>query len=507
MTRPVTLPNDPCTPENRAVPRPPRSRILSRQSIAWRLAFALGTVLLMIGAVSVACLWAIFDVHERLHAVKRDEERARSVVRLASAVRDQYAHVAHTIIIGNESHVEMFREATRQLAALAATVRGEFAIAEDPEIDRIAQTSKEIERLFDTQVLPAIRAGDHATLAARHERILQLALQAQDQAEALARKAEASMDDLSRHVRATQHGAIRLVVIAHLLALATAALVGVYLYRTIARPIARLSAAATRVGAGDLDTEIAIEREDELGHLSRRFNEMIQSMKQHQRKLLQSERLVGLASMSAGIAHELNNPIGVILGYAKLLRRRADAVDPKVLAAIEEEAERCHQVIEGLLELTRGGFLHTDRVDVRALADDVVGRLRIKGAAPAVTIEVHGQAAAQGDESKLRQVLTNLVDNAVEACGSQGRVVILVDDPRSGTATVEIADTGTGIDPSARDRIFEPFFTTKPAGTGLGLAISRAIARAHGGDVTVVSTGKTGTTLRLTLPVATEAGP
>ena len=230
-------------------------------------------------------------------------------------------------------------------------------------------------------------------------------------------------------------------------------------------------------------------------------------MKEHQKKLLQAERLVGLASMSAGIAHELNNPIGVILGYAKLLRRRADPTDPadpKVLAAIEEEAERCQQVIEGLLELTRGGVLHTARVDIRALVDDVVGRLRIKGAAPDVAIEVHGHAIAQGDESKLRQILTNLVGNAFEACGTHGRVVILVDDPRPEIVTVEITDTGAGINPTVRDRIFEPFFTTKPTGTGLGLAISRAIARAHEGDVVVASTGERGTTFRLTLPGGKE---
>ena len=298
---------------------------------------------------------------------------------------------------------------------------------------------------------------------------------------------------------------ILLTIVAHVIALLTALIVGLYLYRTIARPIATLSAAASRMGAGDLESEIAIERDDELGRLSSRFNEMMRSMKEHQKKLLQAERLVGLASMSAGIAHELNNPIGVILGYAKLLRRRTGAVDPKMLAAIEEEAERCHQVIEGLLELTRGGVLHTAPVDLRALADQVVGRLRVKGAALNVTIEIHGHATVQGDESKLSQVLTNLLDNAIEACGAQGRVVVLIDEPSPGAGGVEVHDTGAGITPAARDRIFEPFFSTKATGSGLGLAISRAIARAHGGDVVVMSTTERGTTFRLTLPAKSES--
>jgi two-component system, NtrC family, sensor kinase len=475
-------------------------RHLRRRSIAWRLALGLGAVFLVIGAVSVTCLWALFDIHARLHALKSDEERARSVVRLASAVRDQYAHVAHTIIIRNDSHAELFREATRQLDALASTVRAEVGTADGGEIDRIIQASREIERLFETRVLPLARAGNGAALAEQHDQILRIALQAQREAESLARHAEQSMEDLNRHVRATQHGVILMTIIAHIIALTTALIVGIYLYRTIARPIAVLSEGAARVGRGDLDTVISIDREDELGQLSRRFNDMIASIKAHQKKLLQTERLVGLASMSAGIAHELNNPIGVILGYAKLLRR-GDANDPKALAAIEEEAERCQQVIEGLLELTRGGVLHTTAVDVRVLADDVVRLLRVKGAPAGVALEVHGHATVQADGSKLRQVLVNLVGNAIDACAAEGAVVMLIDDPQPGIVTIEISDTGTGMALGVRERIFEPFFTTKPAGSGLGLAISRAIARAHGGDVTVASTAiNKGTAFRITLP-------
>jgi two-component system NtrC family sensor kinase len=482
------------------MPEQAPGRGLSRHSIAWRLGLSLGAVFVVIGIVSATCLWALFDIHARLHALKRDEERARSVIRLASVVRDQYAHVAHTIIMLNETHVDRFRRATHQIEVLASEIRVSGDSATGSEVDRIVRSSKEIERLFDTAVLPLVRAGDREGLMDKHERILQLALEAQGEAESLARRTEASMDDLNQHVRATQHGAILFTIVAHIVALTTAVIVGLYLYRTIARPVSALSEAAARVGAGDLDTSIAIDREDELGRLSRRFNEMMASLKTHQQKLLQSERLVGLASMSAGIAHELNNPIGVILGYAKLLRRGGLPGDPKALAAIEEEAERCQQVIEGLLELTRGGVLHVVPVDLRALADDVIGRLRVKGVAPDVAIEIHGRATVQADESKLRQVLTNLICNAAEACGGRGRVVILIDEPKPGVVTIEVTDTGPGIPSAIREQIFEPFFTTKATGTGLGLPISRAIARAHGGDVTIASTSEHGTTFRLTLP-------
>lgn len=135
------------------------------------------------------------------------------------------------------------------------------------------------------------------------------------------------------------------------------------------------------------------------------------------------------------------------------------------------------------------------------MIDDVVSRLKVKGTPPGVTMEIHGHAASSGDEAKLRQVVTNLVCNALDACGTEGRVVVLIDTPGPGSVSVEVHDTGSGMVSSVRDRIFEPFFTTKSAGSGLGLAISRAIARAHGGDLVLLSTTNRGTVFRVTLPL------
>jgi signal transduction histidine kinase len=472
---------------------------LRRRTIAWRLTVAIGAVFVVMGVGAAACLWAIFDIHGRLHTLKKDEEQARSVVLLANEVRDQYAHVAHTIVIGDDSHEELFRASTARLHALAENARAHPALGAGDELNQILESSVEMERIFRTEILPLVKASDHQALVSRHERVLQLAFSAEQRADALAGRVEAAMDDLTAHVRAAQHGVILMAIGALLLALLAAPLVGIYLYRTIARPIATLSDAAARVGRGDLDTPITVERHDELGQLSQRFNSMMQSTKEHQKRLLQSERLVGLASMSAGIAHELNNPLGIILGHVKLLRRRNPAIEPTVLEAIEQEAERCHQVIEGLLELTRGTIIDKAVVDLRTLSDDVVSSLRTNAAPRHGSVEIRGQAAALGDASKLRQVLTNLLRNALEAVGPQGQVVVSIDQPDASLASVEVRDTGSGIAATTQERLFEPFFTTKATGSGLGLAISRAIARAHGGDVVLVSTSDEGTTFRLSL--------
>jgi signal transduction histidine kinase len=479
----------------------PSAEASPRRSIALRLAAALGTVVAVLGVVSAACLWALVDIHDRLHQVKQEEEAARRIVSLTSAIRDQYAHIAHTIIIDNDTHAEFFRQASARVLELAQHAEGTAGmLAASAQVDRILASSREIERLFDQQILPAIRKGDRATAVAAHDRVLSLAFQSQSDADTLVAKAEASMEDLNKHVRATQHGAILMTIVAHVLAVATAIFVGLYLFRSIARPVAALASAATRIGEGDLDARVTIERDDELGRLGQRFNEMARATKEHQAEAVRTERLAGLGRMAAGIAHELNNPVGVIMGYAKLLLRRDGTPEREMLVAIEEEAERCQQVIAGLLELTRGSVLQVSPVALRALVDDVVARFRVAGAPAGVKVDVDGEAQVLADEPRLRHVLTNLVGNALEAAGAEGRVSIVIRGAEGGGAAMTVSDSGAGVREEDRSQIFEPFFTRKANGTGLGLSIARAIARAHGGDVDLVATAGVGATFRLTLP-------
>jgi signal transduction histidine kinase len=471
------------------------------------LGAALGLVVIVLGLVSAACLWALVDIHRRLHQLKDEEDEARRIVSLTSAIRDQYAHVAHTIIIDNATHAAMFRAASARVLSLAEAAKAQAQLAAGSgQVDRILRSSREMERLFDQEILPAVRRGDRKAAVAAHDLVLALAFQSQGDADALVAKTEAAMEDLNKHVRATQHGAILLTIIAHVLAIATAGLVGLYLFRSIARPIAALSSAATRIGAGDLEARVAIERDDELGRLGQRFNEMARATKEHQVEALRTERLAGLGRMAAGIAHELNNPVGVILGYAKLLLRREGAPERGMLKAIEEEAERCQQVIAGLLELTRVSVLHVAPVALRTLVDDVLGRLKVAGASAGVAVDVEGEARVLADEPRLRHVLTNLIGNALDAAGAGGHVEIAIQGADHGGAVVTVKDDGAGVREDDRARIFEPFFTRKANGTGLGLSIARAIARAHGGDVDLAEPPGKGSRFRLTLPAGRTEG-
>jgi signal transduction histidine kinase len=275
--------------------------------------------------------------------------------------------------------------------------------------------------------------------------------------------------------------------------------VSLYIGRSIARPIARLQEGAARLAAGRLDTRIDVDTPDEFGALARQFNAMTAALTEHQDRLVQSEKLAGIGRLAAGVAHEINNPLAVILGYARLLRKRAEGPLRDELGIIEDEAVRARDIVQGLLDLSRPLPAGRDRVDLREICDEVVGRLLQATDLRAAAIQVEGAGFAPGVPAKLRQVLGNLVRNGAEAAGPGGRVTVRVVEAGD-QVRVEVEDTGAGIAEAARDRIFEPFFTTKERGTGLGLAVSRAIARAHGGDVTGESVPGGGARFTLRLP-------
>jgi signal transduction histidine kinase len=269
--------------------------------------------------------------------------------------------------------------------------------------------------------------------------------------------------------------------------------------RSIARPLERLRAGAARLASGDLDTRIDVGTDDEFGALARQFNSMTAALKENQARLVQSEKLAGIGRLAAGVAHEINNPLAVILGYARLLGKNARGPLADDVRVIEEEAIRARDIVEGLLDLSRPLSQAREVLDLREVSDEVVGRLRDAGALEGVEVLVDGEATGQGHPIKIRQVLTNLVRNAAESAGPNGRVTIRVRSDPQGTR-VDVEDDGPGLAEEAASRLFEPFFTTKDKGTGLGLAVSRAIARAHGGDITLSPAPGKGAIFTLVLP-------
>ena len=232
---------------------------------------------------------------------------------------------------------------------------------------------------------------------------------------------------------------------------------------------------------------------------------MTRALAEHQEKLVQSEKLAGIGRLAAGVAHEINNPLAVILGYVKLLRRKSEGALAEDLAVVEDEAGKAQAIVEGLLDLARAPANAPEPVDLRALCEEAVARLGETGRLGGARVSVAGAGQVEGQPHRLRQVLLNLVRNGAEAAGPEGRVEVEVAAEPGGGARVEVRDSGPGLPEAAHGKLFEPFFTTKPTGTGLGLAVSQAIARAHGGEITADAAPGGGTRFTVRLP-ATPPG-
>jgi two-component system NtrC family sensor kinase len=356
-----------------------------------------------------------------------------------------------------------------------------------------------LDGIFRGGIVPAVVRGDADFVREQHARAQLVVTQIQERAEQLVALFEARIAAARAEVDAVERRTYRSIVVllagAPLLAAAVTLVIG----RSIGRPLSRLRTGAERLARGDLDTHIDVDTPDEFGALAYQLNAMTTALREHQAKLVQSEKLAGIGRLAAGVAHEINNPLGVILGYTRLLEKQAEPPVAEDLAVIEEETLRCKEIVEGLLDLSRPLKITREAVDLRATAEEVLERLREASVLSEVEVRVEGAVWTEGNASKLRQVLLNLIRNAAEAAGRGGRVVISLSE-HGGQATVVVRDSGPGMDSAVLSRVFEPFFTTKGQGTGLGLAISRAIARAHGGDIEAANAPGGGALITVHLP-------
>jgi len=233
-----------------------------------------------------------------------------------------------------------------------------------------------------------------------------------------------------------------------------------------------------------------------------------QQLASAQEALVQSEKLASMGQLAAGIAHEVNNPLGVVLMYAHLLleEREEDDETGEDLRMIVEQADRCKKIVAGLLHFARQNKVIRNPSDVPKMLDRVLRAIPIPDSIQVDTqIEMENKIA-EIDRDQVMQVLTNLITNGVAAMENGGTLTVGARD-ENGRIYLTVADTGVGIPDENRKKIFEPFFTTKQMGkgTGLGLSVTYGIVKMHSGDIKVESNadpkkGPTGTTFTVSLP-------
>lgn len=323
----------------------------------------------------------------------------------------------------------------------------------------------------------------------------------------------------------------------HFVLIAIAALFGCLVMvsliaRRITHPIASLTDGARSLARGELETRIAVESRDELGTLAQAFNDMAESlaanraeltrknqalstanehMQAMQEQLLRSERLAAIGQLAAGVSHEIDNPVGIILGHAELLLEDMPEEDPlrEDVSAIIEECRRCKRITGGLLGFARSAEGHQERVALNQLVEETVTSLRpqklfkgldLKTERPAGTLYV------TADADQLRQVMINILLNAAQAMQGVGMLRVTLEG-RSGQVWIHVDDNGPGIPEADRERVFQPFYSTKAhgEGTGLGLPLCRKLVESQGGEIVALQSPLGGARLSVSLPLTHEA--
>jgi signal transduction histidine kinase/ActR/RegA family two-component response regulator len=273
----------------------------------------------------------------------------------------------------------------------------------------------------------------------------------------------------------------------------------------VIRPMARLHDDVRRIAAGDLAHRARVTSDDEVGELARDVNQMTGAL---ETRLQQHARLTAVGELAAGLAHELNNPLQVILAQSShALQASAPEETGEAMRLIQEQARRAGRVVAGLVSFVRARATERQPSDINAIVSDTVGLLDDEFRAERVGLETRltpHLPVVRADRAQIEQVLVNLLANALHAAARAGDPRIVAVETRGETDTVVIAveDSGPGVPPEVRPRIFDPFFTTNATGgnIGLGLSIAAQIANGHSGTLALVDGALGGARFELRLP-------
>jgi signal transduction histidine kinase len=300
--------------------------------------------------------------------------------------------------------------------------------------------------------------------------------------------------------------------------LAGAVLVSMSQYRLVMTPLQQLRAGVKDVTAKHFAARVESSGGGEFAELAREFNAMAGELEELYRtleakvtekskELVRSERLASVGFLAAGVAHEINNPLSIISGYAELSLKcllESDDDDPQSIAEaaqglriIRDESFRCKEITEKLLSLAKSGTRNKEPFSVAQLAEEVTSMIRglhtYRDRRVLLGIEKDEPLTVYGNANEIKQVLLNLTINALEATPPRDGEVRVAAKRVNEWVELEVIDNGRGMAEEVVDHVFEPFFTAKRGvgepGTGLGLSISHAIIESHGGHVRASSEG------------------
>lgn len=286
---------------------------------------------------------------------------------------------------------------------------------------------------------------------------------------------------------------------------------GLWMARKILSPILILNKGVKRVGDGELGAEIDVVGEGEIKGLSIAFNEMSRKLREYvdaiktaQEHLVRTEKLYAIGEFSAGVAHEIKNPLTSIKMLIQTVKRKGQALSNKDIEILEEEINRIDRIVKDFLAFARHEKTEKADVNINEVLEEVITISRPKMEQSAISIKQKFSQPLpiiKGSHDVLKQAFLNLVLNAIQSMDSGGGTLSIETLADEKTLYVIIKDTGVGISKENLKKIFDPFFTTKEDGTGIGLTLTYNIINDHSGRIDIDSTPFMGTTVKVELPL------
>jgi signal transduction histidine kinase len=274
---------------------------------------------------------------------------------------------------------------------------------------------------------------------------------------------------------------------------------------TIGKPLTKLHQGTEIVGAGNLDHRVGTAARDEIGQLSRAFDQMTENLKRSEERLLQSERLAAIGETAAMVGHDLRNPLQGILSALYIIKRELGPITSdkakEAIDLIETDVEHSDRIISDLLDYSREIKLELSEITPASLIKNALAHIGREIPSNIKLLDsTKDEPEMIADPAKMQRVIVNLVNNAIDAM-PKGGTLALSSSSEDGTVEISVADTGNGITEEVMQKLWVPLFTTKEKGMGLGLPISKRIIEAHGGSISVESSPGEGSTFKVKQPV------
>ena len=470
----------------RSAPLAPRGPTLGR-----RITTSVALLVFIAGSLSAGVLSLHTRVTAALETSHADGIAAREALGLALAVREHYLHETHTVIQGDRGQVMQHHDWIHDIEGRVSGLLPRVRASERAALTELRDTSRAIDELYRKRLLPAALAGDDETVRVHQHESEKLLSTATHAADAIVEGLDARAEVIRSEALEMSRLAILVTIFGVVLLGITAAVIAVRLRLAVLVPLARLTRAAGRFGAGEFEFRVLEEglETSELSTLGQTLNRMAVELEAREQELLRTERIAAIGQLTAGIAHEINNPIAVIRGYLKTMIPPLTAVEHaelrEELEILDEEAAACQRIVEDLLSYAREPVLERTQTSMEALVGDALRRfVSASEGHEAARFELELEPRTlELDGLRMQQVLANLLRNAADASPTPTTPITLSGHMQGDRYVLEIRDRGPGISPTKRERVFEPFFSERRGGSGLGLAICRGIIEAHGGKV------------------------